>query len=667
MTSLNHLLGEFPLTYARRFRWVYLIEQRFLGCNTREILQKALTDLPQEVVDIYAQVLNDIPEYDKGTARSILIWLTYSVQPLTLEELASAVSIPSPRKVLDICTSSLVSLQPDTSVFSPVTREFVKLDHFSVKEYLTSEQFRTSSETAFFYESPLIAHLTLAETSVSRWININNFNLALGKSTGAKLAENFDAKSWPPGRDPLLSYSRLWYKHIQQADAIDRSNAQSAETHQISSVLRVQSHRLFCEEFSQSFQNWYHRLWETYYDFDDIPLRLYGDSTSPMFMASAAGLPNNVRRLLDNGADIDGDVGNVNSNPKSAPDSEIKITRPIHAAAILGNLEILGLLLERGATLSQSELDMVAGKSERQGADVLTDILRDRPNLKITDNTMVASARNWSSKEMLSYILDHENHMTQSQLVAIAKNCTMGHLDDVIEKVINYEERIDCDRNEMLIAFLRWSICGSHIRYVLNRYRPPHSMTDSILRSVLENDQGGIGMLRSVFEYYRDTGVDVHVSPGVLNKVLEHDNKIANLHIILNHAKTVVVDTDTLQALWDNGKGMHAMKSFMKLFMNHGNRPVSSSGCFGKLGKLGSLPDRQIRVNYNKMRLAARLDETALEYLRKNARPNVIFPSVDEIKNVIEKRRSGTQQPTETTLAQTPSSEPATVPQSEDF
>ena len=412
-----------------------------MGCNKPETLRKALRDLPKEVVGIYAQVLKDIPEDDKETARLILIWLTYSVKPLTLRELASAVSIPSPQKVLDICTSSLVSSQPKDSWSNT---EVVKFDHFSVKEYLTSEKFRTSPETAFFYASPLIAHLTIAEISVSRFINTNNFNLATGKSTGAKLAEKFDAESWPPGEDPLLDYSTLWYKHIQQADAIDRSKGQSAETQQISSVSRVQSHRLFCEEFFQSFKNWYHLLWINRHYFDGICIKLCGKEASPIIMASVACLPNNVRRLLDNGADINGDVGNVNSKHRSG--AAPMITRPILAATMPGNLEILRLLLEKGATLDQSELDMVALKNIRQGADILTDILRNRPSLKITDNTVMASARNERSKEMLSYILDREKHMTQSQLVEIAKNYVNGNENhDVIERIISYGERINCD------------------------------------------------------------------------------------------------------------------------------------------------------------------------------------------------------------------------------
>ena len=613
-----------------------------MGCNKPEILRKALTDLPKEVVDIYAQVLKDIPEDDKKIARSILTWLTYSVKPMTLRALASAVSLPSPRKVLDICTSSLVSLQEMTGL--------VKLEHFSVKEYLTSEPFRTSSETAFFYESPLIAHLTLAEISVSRFININNFNLATGKSTGAKLAENSDAKSWLPGRDPLLTYSRLWYEHIQQADAIDRSKAQSVETQQISSVLRVKSHRLFCEEFSQSFQNWYHLLRKNTHYLDDNPLKLCRKPTSPIVVASLADLPNNVRRLLDEGADIDGDVGNVNSNTKSILDPIITITRPIHAAAILGYLEILGLLLEKGATLSQSELDIVAGENLEQGAVVVSDILKAQPSLKITEDTLMASTRNWRSKEILSYILDHEDHFTQSQLVATAKNYISVRQDyDAIEKITSYGDRIGCDRNEMLIAFLRWSKSDHHIGIVLDRYHPPNSMVNIALQSVFENGRGGVKMLPSLYEYYRDVGIDIHMSPVMLQEKGKMYDNFEILEFILNHAKTVVVGMDTLQALWDIENGM----ILMNLFMNHENcqykdDPISSlrrSHIFEE-----HLPNCPVKVTFKTMRLMAQLNETTLETLRKNTRPNVRFPSVDEIKDLVQKRRNGTQQRTRTLL-----------------
>ena len=608
---------------------------------------------------MYTQVLKNIPEEDKETARSILFWLTYSIRPLTLRELASAVKIPSPQKVLDICTSSLISLQPNDFFFQ---RDVVKFDHFSVKEFLTSENFRTSPETRFFYVSPLIAHLTMAEISVSRFININNFDLATGKSTRANLAEKSDTESWLPGKDPLLRYSRLWYKHVQQADAIDRVEAQSAETQQNSSVSRVQSHRLFCEDFSQGFQNWLRILWEEHHNFDGISMIEYGESTSPIIMATLAGLPNNVRRLLDNGADIREDVRNVNFD-KYSVFAPLKITRPIQAAAISGNLEILRLLLDHGATLNQSDLDMVALKNSQQGADVLLEIFRDQPNLKITDKTLVASARNWGSKEMLSYILDHENHLTQPQIIAIAKKCRFNSQnDDVIEKIMSYGERIDCDKNEMLIAFLRWSQCGSQIRTVLDRYQPPNRMTNLILQSVIQNVRGRSQMRQSVMEYYRDGSVDIHISPDLLDEIRKLDDPMSVISIIINYAKTVIVEIKTLQRLGQTSNDL----MLMNVFMNRGNCECDadlyhSQYLFGQ-----HLSTCRVKVTSTTMRLAAQLDKLALETLRKNARPNVIFPSADEIKALMEKRRSGTPQQIESNLSRMQSPEPATVAQSED-
>ena len=522
----------------------------------------------------------------------------------------------------------------------------------------------------------------MAEISVSRFININNFNLAKGKFTGAKPAGNLDAESWHHGEDPLLSYSRLWYKHIQQADAIDRSKAHSAKTQQISRVLRVQSHRLFCKEFFQSFQNWHYLIKKQEFYFDGILIQLNEEKTSPIIMASLAGLSNNVRRLLDDGADIDGDV-EVNSNHKSTLDLSTRITRPIHAAALSGNLEILRLLLERGATLNQSELDMVVRDNVRHGVDVLTEILRDRPVLKITDNTVTASATNRKSREMLSYILDYENHLTPSQLVFIARNFdSMGQNRDLIEKVISYGERIECDSDEMLIAFLRWSACGYNIKIVLDRYQPPNSMTNAILQAVFENRRGTHQMMEFVFRYYRDVGIDIHISPGMLDLSQNRIGGAEMFKIILDGAKTVVVGTETLQSLGQTSEGL----ILMHLLLDHENCGYEDDFRASTLEIVSSVKRHlsicAVKVTDETMQLAAQLDEIALEILRKNARPNVIFPSADEVKDLMEKRRIGTLQQGKailaqqikallaqrrnTILAQMPSSEPALVTQSKD-
>ena len=404
---------------------------------------------------------------------------------------------------------------------------------------------------------------------------------------------------------------------------------------------------------------------------DAISLDVCGKPISPIIMASLAGLPNNVRKLLDDGAEVDGDVGNLNDNDKAEFGTIYElpkniITRPIHAAAISGNLEILRLLVEKGATLNQSELNMVARKVTRQAVDVLNYIVEEQPSLKITDDTVIASAMNQSSKEMLSYILEHENRLTQSQLVAIAKNYkSAGGGHDVIERIISYGERIECDRNEILMAFLRWSNCGPHIGDVLHRYRPPNSMTNSVLQSVLGNHRGARSMLKFVIRYYRDVDMDIHISLDMLEEVRKSDDSSELFTIILENAKTVVVGTDTLQAFNQHSHGVN----LMSLLMKHGLRgyrytlrPYSQVGAVRIFEKhLSSSP---VTITSETLQLAAQLDENALETIRKDARPNVTLPSVDEIRDLVEKRSSGTQQQTESTLARMPSPEPATAPQS---
>ena len=85
--------------------------------------------------------------------------------------------------MLEICDSSLVSLQwnpywvykrdePHDNV-----NDLINFDHFSVKEYLTSGHLLASEELAFFHATPLVAHLTIAEVSVSHLIRTNSIDL----------------------------------------------------------------------------------------------------------------------------------------------------------------------------------------------------------------------------------------------------------------------------------------------------------------------------------------------------------------------------------------------------------------------------------------------------------------------------------------------------------
>ena len=363
-------------------------------------MQEALTNLPESLGAIYADVLaNKIPKDYKEKARFILIWLYHSLKPLTLGEVARVTSLPEPRDVLNICTSSLVSLQRKEDNSHELRDEsddmlglaIVQLDHFSVKEYLASEDMSSSGATAFFYLDPLVAHLTIAAKSVAYMI----------KNNEPKILAKFD-------------YASSWFKHIQIADTIESNTPNAEESSGKAEMavirsevkaLRVQSHRLFCKEHSQTFRNWAlvsspstseHGSSYNPWDVGNLQWAL---SKSPIAMTALLNLPDNMKRLLSSGgAKANGDYGDATISSRTA------ITKPLQIAAIVGNLDIMAILLERNARLEQSELDVVANQNGRQGAWVMYTLLSAQPDLEISGNTVLQSAGNRNSAKIFNYL-----------------------------------------------------------------------------------------------------------------------------------------------------------------------------------------------------------------------------------------------------------------------
>lgn len=121
------------------------MKDTFSDCLDDDAMAKAVKYLPDSVEAMYAQILTDrifrhANKSNKVKARLIFIWLTYSIRPLTLWELACAASLPDPRKVLEICTSSLITLQQEGDRWPELNskdneiwgNKVVQFDHFSV-------------------------------------------------------------------------------------------------------------------------------------------------------------------------------------------------------------------------------------------------------------------------------------------------------------------------------------------------------------------------------------------------------------------------------------------------------------------------------------------------------------------------------------------------------
>jgi hypothetical protein len=143
------------MIHPRSFRWADLQIKRLEESNTRDEVIEALQTIPNDLASTYRDVLDKFPP-KTAIARSILIWLSFAIEPMTIEAVADAVSLQFPERVLKICTTSLITIG--------VSDKLLRLAHFSVKEFLLLSNTTGNSFWAQF--SADFAHLLLAENTI---------------------------------------------------------------------------------------------------------------------------------------------------------------------------------------------------------------------------------------------------------------------------------------------------------------------------------------------------------------------------------------------------------------------------------------------------------------------------------------------------------------------
>ncbi len=683
ISSMNMLLDGMSLTCGRRFRWATLMKQKFFDCIDREMMEEALKSLPESLEEMYADVLRRIPKGYSNKVRLILIWLAYSMRPLTLQELACAASLPDPRKVLEICTSSLVTVSrkvPFRTGLDFGEKDIVKFDHFSVKEYLTSGHLLASgSETAYFYATPLAAHLEIAQISVSYLLKTNKYDLVTNKRINPTPAEdlNFDSSEEPSSLPPptmhpkefwlpvfpLLDYSVGWYHHVWEADVIEESTyrrpdqqiseVQRAEGCADQELLRRQIHSLFCSKFFQSFKNWLLLLpeWECrYIHHPSRECPIYGvPHYSPIVAVSWLNLPDHVQRLIGSGISVDGDAD------LESESAQLR-TKPIYAAAKAGRLQVLKLLLEHSASLEQWEMDTIAQENERHGVAVLSTIVEARPHLAIENSTVVQSAMN-DSKDILRYSLDVPGPvtLTENLLVSILKNFSFRSPfeDDLVEIILSRADGIGCDNHRILKFFFRESNCRQAIRVVIDRYKPPPSMVQQLVKWAIGNIRSGYRVLAAVLKYYND--VDVEFSPEMLAEAASSNLDAIEMFwtILRNNKNCIAINDRVMAGIADNYRAIY----IMSLLMDHeGCRekdPLDPSAIIGRYvddAVISHLDTCVTGLSLQMIEAAARWEPDAIEYLQAHARPNITF-----IRNIAETAPSSSSPRHRPALAITPS------------
>lgn len=166
---VSHLRQELELAFIRvfRFRWASCQLDSLKTCRNPRSVRRALKSLPKTLDDTYARILYNINEDDSQYALRILYWLSHSMRPISLAELAEAIVVdvnenprfdvenrfPEPEDILMIC-SSLISVESGTESPSAAgVSTTVKLAHYSVKEYLVSKRIFNGPAKAYGIEA----------------------------------------------------------------------------------------------------------------------------------------------------------------------------------------------------------------------------------------------------------------------------------------------------------------------------------------------------------------------------------------------------------------------------------------------------------------------------------------------------------------------------------
>ncbi|KAF7506336.1 hypothetical protein GJ744_011909 [Endocarpon pusillum] len=328
------------------FRWAACQLDSLGSCLNIHGLRKALASLPKTLDDTYARILCNIDEDHRRYALKILQWLTYSVRPLRLEEVAEVIAIdveesprfdpekrlPEPRDILTIC-SSLISLEEKAFANAQV---IVRLAHFSVKEYLVSERIRHGRAKDYSLKE-IATNALLAEDCLAYLLQFDELD---------------SSNSQPLTDFPLAGYAaKYWTQH---AGVAERST-------NLASLLSLE---LLTE--GHCFVNCI-RLYNPEEPWPKLDMTIgLNNVYPPLYYASLTGLSESVKLLLDKGADVKAQGGLYNN--------------ALQAASIGGHDQVVQILLDKGADVNAQGgiFDNALIVASLEGHDQVVQILLDK-------------------------------------------------------------------------------------------------------------------------------------------------------------------------------------------------------------------------------------------------------------------------------------------------
>ena len=277
------------------------------------MVRKTLQSLPHTINQTYDRILSSISEEDSEYAVRILRWLTFSAVPLSSKQLVEAIAIDIDRDpafdpdeifqdskdVFNICSSLVATHMPrndEQDHWWPI------LSHSSVIEYLTSEKV-SKGPAAKYYMQSNVGHGVIAIACLRYLL---------------QLQRPLTATDLFPSQSTLSHYcAKFWTFHASRC-------------HSLTPKVNKLAEELFCDD-NLAYQN-YVRLWNP----EDLQQRSDDEIAEPLYYASYLNSIELAIYLLDTGAGINASRTGHGGTP-------------LQASSRLGHLQMVNLLLDRGA------------------------------------------------------------------------------------------------------------------------------------------------------------------------------------------------------------------------------------------------------------------------------------------------------------------------------
>ncbi|KAF7593223.1 hypothetical protein BBP40_011764 [Aspergillus hancockii] len=256
----------------------------------------ALEAMPEGLNGTYEVILAQISSYDRELAREILVWLTFSREPLTLSALSEAVVISKGDKFLDgecrlFDPTVILKICQGLAIYDERT-SVITLAHSSVPAYLTSEAIRHSP--AAFY--------SLKEDEAARCIYQKCLTYLMFHTFRKPCSDAYSLKK-RLSRFPLLQYAAATWAQYCGSNAPAGFKLTDAEWDDIMAFFATSK-----MQNGGNFTSWVQVLISEVATEEAL-------TTEPLYYAASFGMTAIVDRLIQSGVNVDAPGGRHGATP----------------------------------------------------------------------------------------------------------------------------------------------------------------------------------------------------------------------------------------------------------------------------------------------------------------------------------------------------------------